>query len=376
MKKKTKSKKKAVAPVPREFTLGGDVSTLESKPHFVKGPWDPVVQKHIQHLIADITPNKTFENADIATEMIVTVLKAVESRIGRGDLKLLNRSMRELRYAFKVFKSYKETRKVSIFGSARTDPNDKSYKMAREFARKLKTNGYMVITGAGPGIMEAGNAGAGASGSFGVNIRLPYEQHPNKFIGGQPTYIDCRYFFTRKLLFVKEAAAGVFFPGGFGTLDEAFELLTLVQTGKCDPIPLIFIDTPGAHFWDSLQDFIHNRLLKNRKISPEDLHLYKVTDSIDEAIQEIVQFYSNYHSLRFVKDDLVFRLHRPVDAGQLKYLNKHFRDILASGKFRKSGPLEEEANQPELADMPRLVFRFNRVNNGRLRQLIDYLNQH
>ena len=338
--------------------------------------WSPKVQKDILQMIKNIEPkDHPFENADVVKEIIVTALKSVEAQIGRGDLKLLSRSIRELRYAFKIFQNYRHVRKVTIFGSARTPSNELAYKMTKAFAKKLIDNGYMIITGAGPGIMEAGNAGAGPKGSFGVNIRLPFEQHPNPFIANQPTYIDCRYFFTRKLVFIKEAAGAAFFPGGFGTLDEAFELLTLVQTGKCDPIPLVFVDTPKGKFWKDLKGFIQKQMMKEKKISPEDLSLFKITDSVDEAATEIFRFYSNYHSMRYVGDKLVLRLKRPVDKSQLRYLNANFKDILSGGAYEKSGPLPDEANQPDLKNMPRLVFPFNRMNNGRLRQLIDYMNK-
>lgn len=340
-----------------------------------KGPWSPVIQKSIKELIAKFHPTTDFENADVISEIMVTALKAVESNIGRGDLKLLSRSIRELRYAFKIFKTYNKVRKVSIFGSARTQPDDPSYKMAKDFAKKLVENKFMIITGAGPGIMQAGNEGATAKGSFGVNIKLPFEQFPNKFIADQPTYIDCHYFFTRKLVFVKEASAAAFFPGGFGTLDEAFEILTLVQTGKSDPIPMVFVDAPGKSFWKDLQKFINNQMLKNKKISKEDLNLYKITDSVEDALHEIYQFYSNYHSMRYVGDQLVLRVNHAIEDSQLRYLNNNFSDILKNGKFVRSGPLKEEANQPDIKNLPRIVFPFNRVNNGRLRQIINFLNK-
>ncbi len=341
------------------------------------GPWSPKIQKNIHEIIQAIEPKgKPFENADVVNEIIVTALKGVEAQIGRGDLKLLSRSIRELRYAFKIFKNYRNVRKVTIFGSARTPSSDTDYQMTKAFAKKLVDNGYMIITGAGPGIMEAGNEGAGPKGSFGVNIRLPYEQHPNPFIANQPTYIDCRYFFTRKLVFVKEASGAAFFPGGFGTLDEAFEILTLVQTGKCDPIPMVFVDAPKRPFWRDLEKFILQRMLKNKKISQEDLSLFKITDSVEEAATEIFRFYSNYHSMRFVGDKLVMRLKRPVDKSQLKTLNADFKGLLAKdGKFEKGSALPEEHNQPELKNLPRLIFPFNRVNNGRLRQMIDFINK-
>lgn len=339
-------------------------------------PWSLPVQKLIGNLIEVIqTGDQPFENADVVTEIITTALKAVESQIGRGDLKLLSRSLRELRYAFKIFKNYRGVRKVSIFGSARTPTNEISYKMAHDFAKELVKNKYMIITGAGPGIMAAGNEGAGKNGSFGVNIRLPFEQFPNKFIANQPTYIDCRYFFTRKLVFVKEASGAAFFPGGFGTLDEAFEILTLVQTGKCDPIPLVFVDTPKKSFWKPLINFMKKDLLGNKKVSKEDFSLFTITDSVEEAAHEIFHFYSNYHSLRFVGKDLVMRFKNPIEKSQLRHLNDNFKDIIVGGKYTASEALKDEANQPELSKLPRLVFPFNRINNGRLRELIDFMNK-
>lgn len=338
--------------------------------------WGREAQDQINSLMGQILPKDTpFENSDVVSEIIVTALKAAQSRIGRGDLKLLSRSIRELRYAFKIFKAYKDVRKVTIFGSARTHPNDPTYKLTKLFAKKIIQKGYMVITGAGPGIMQAGNEGAGPTKSFGVNIRLPFEQFPNKYIANEPTYIDCRYFFTRKLVFVKEASAGVFLPGGFGTLDEAFELLTLVQTGKCDPIPLIFMDTPNGHFWKDLQKFIENCLEKTRKISPEDHNLYRIVTSPEAGVKEIQTFYSNYHSIRYVDQWLVIRLQKPISDKLLAAVNKNFKDIIKKGSFLRASALKEEENQPEISHLPRLICQFNRVNNGRLRMLIDFLNK-
>lgn len=338
--------------------------------------WDPAIQKRIEKLIGEINPeNKPFANKDIIQEIMVTALKAVQSQIGRGDLKLLSRAMRELRYAFKIFQSYRQTPKVTIFGSARTKPSNPAYKLAHAFSRQITKNGFMVITGAGPGIMAAGNHGATRGSSFGVNIRLPFEQSPNRFIANEPTYIDCRYFFTRKLVFVKETNAVAVFPGGFGTLDEAFEILTLVQTGKSNPIPILLVDTPKGRMWSALESFIKNQLMKNGMISKEDLSIYKIVRSADEATKEILSFYSNYHSIRYVKDLLVMRLQKPIENAQLSYINRHFRDILSAGKFFRSAALLEERNEPELDHLPRLVGKFNRINNGRLRLLIDYMNR-
>ncbi len=360
---------------PREIQSQSEPLT-DGKHKLLTGAWSPAVQKAIRTLIEETRSTKEpFENDDIVAEIIVTALKSVEAKLGRGDLKLISRSVRELRYAFKIFKAYRNIRKVTIFGSARTEESDVSYKMAHLFAKQLIKSGYMIINGAGPGIMQAGNEGAGAEKSFGVNIRLPYEQFPNKVIAKQPTYIDCRYFFTRKLIFVKEASAAAFFAGGFGTLDEAFELLTLVQTGKCDPIPLLFIDAPGHVYWKDMEKFIIQRMLQTKKISKEDLSLFKITDTVEEAVNEILRYYSNYHSLRFVGDRLVLRLQRPTTPTQLRYLNAHFKDILTGGEFQAAEALKEEENQPELKNLPRLIFKFNRVNNGRLRQLIDFMNK-
>ncbi len=339
-------------------------------------PWGKVVAEDIKNLIRHAGPSgEMFENADTISEIIITALKAAHSQIGRGDLKLLSRSLRELRYAFKIFKTYKGTKKVTMFGSARTKPNHPEYIQAKKFAALIRKEGFMIITGAGPGIMEAGNEGAGDNGSFGVNIRLPFEQHPNKYIANLATYIDCRYFFTRKLVFVKEANAAAFFPGGFGTLDEAFELLTLIQTGKCDPMPIVCLDTPGSNFWKSFEKVIISKLMKPAKISKEDRDLFKITTSPADAVKEILHFYSNYHSIRYVGPSLVMRVNKFITDTQIKYLNKNFRDIITGGVFQRSSALPEEGNQPDLEHLPRIVFNFNRINNGRLRQLINFINK-
>lgn len=360
-----------------DLVVGGsyNVTPRHDEPKKPQGPWDPVIQKHIKELIAEINVgHEPFINEDIVTEIIVTALKAVQAQISRGDLKILSRTVRELRYAFKIFKDYRNIRKITLFGSARTKTIMPDYKLARDFSKKLAANGFMVITGAGPGIMKAGNEGAGPRKSFGVNIRLPFEQLPNKFIADQPTYIDCRYFFTRKLVFVKEASGAVFLPGGFGTLDEAFEILTLVQTGKSDPIPVIFLEPKQSGYWEDLAKFLRKNLVRTGKVSPEDLTIFKICHTADEACREIFTFYSNFHSLRYVGEDLVMRLQEEPKESTLAHLNAHFKDILVKGEFKKTGALPPELNQPDLAHLPRIMFKFNRINNGRLRQMIDYLN--
>ena len=334
--------------------------------------WDPKILQQIDALIALATPTVAgTDNRDLVREMIVTALKTEYSQLDRGDVKILNRALRELRYGFRIFKNYRDRRKVTIFGSARTPKTDPDYKIAKLFASLMAKNNFMAITGAGPGIMEAGNEGAGKGNSFGINIRLPYEQEANEFISKDPLFIDCRFFFTRKLMFIKETSAVAFFPGGFGTHDEAFETLTLVQTGKCDPMPIVCVNAPGENYWKDWNDFIVKQLLKKGKISPEDMSLYKITESAEEAVQEITHFYKNYHSMRFVKDFLVIRLQKTLKPEQIQTINKQFKDICLKGVFEETAALPEETDHRELI---RLKFRFNRIHFSRLRQLIDYLN--
>ena len=313
-------------------------------------------------------------DGDLAAEIVETATKLLRDRTNRGDIKLLAKSLKELRYAMKVFAPYRETHKVSIFGSARTPETHSDYAQAAEFGKKMAAAGWMVITGAGGGIMAAGHGGAGAEPSFGLAIRLPFEQATNTFIANDPKLISFRYFFTRKLMFVRSSSAIALFPGGFGTMDEGFEVLTLVQTGKSVPVPIVFIDSPGGDYWKTWQEYIEKQLLARGLISPNDLRLYKITANIDEAVHEVVHFYSNYHSLRYVRDELVMRLCRAPNAAQLAEIARNFADIKTKGTFHVSGPMAAESDEPSLAKLPRLVFHFNRRDHGRLRILIDYLN--
>lgn len=292
----------------------------------------------------------------------------------RGDLKLLSRALRELRYAFKVFAPYRHVKKVTVFGSARTKPAAPSYQQAVTFGKRIAAREWMVITGAASGIMEAGHVGAGRENSMGLNILLPFEQDANPVIHGDPKLVHMNYFFTRKLMFVKECDAVVCLPGGFGTLDEALEVLTLLQTGKRDPMPLILLDEPGGGYWRGFVDFVNEHLLGGGMISPQDEILYTVTDRVDDAIEELTHFYLNYHSMRFVRENLVFRLQQAPSAELLKELNEDFTDILERGEFRVGSALPEEREQPELAELPRLIFQFDRHAHGRLRRLINRLN--
>jgi uncharacterized protein (TIGR00730 family) len=292
----------------------------------------------------------------------------------RGDLKILSRTLRELRYAFKVFTPYRTRRKVTVFGSARTLPSEPTYRQAVEFGRAMAEQKWLVVTGAASGIMEAGHVGAGRENSMGLNIMLPFEQYANPIIAGDSKLVHMKYFFTRKLMFVKECDAVCLLPGGFGTLDEGLEVLTLLQTGKRDMVPVVFLDAPGGTFWSEFQQYVERKLLGQGMISPDDLSLYCLTDSVEAAVGEILQFFKVYQSMRYVKNKLVLRLKEAPTPELLAAINVEFADIVNGGEFTVGGPLGEEKDEPDLAALPRLIFRFNRRSLGRLRQLIDALN--
>jgi uncharacterized protein (TIGR00730 family) len=321
----------------------------------------------IQHLIQHTGGSP---NADLLTEFIETILRARD--LERVDLKILHRAVRELRYAFSVFARYRQVRKVAVFGSARMTPDAPVYALASAFTRDIAAAGFMVITGAGDGIMKAAQEGAGREQSFGLNILLPFEQEANEIIVNDPKLVYLKYFFTRKLLFVKEAHAFVMFPGGFGTHDEAFETLTLMQTGKTELMPMVFLDVPDSRYWQDWLAFIKQHLLGNGLISPMDLHLFKVTHDVHEAVREITTFFRNYHSMRYVDGQLVLRLQHEVSAEMLATLNDDFADILTQGDITLGPPQGDDATQ--VPDLPRLRLWFDRVNYGRLRQLIDVIN--
>lgn len=307
-------------------------------------------------------------------EMLVTLLRLGDAQLDTLDLKILNRSMRELRYAFKTFHSYRDRQKVSFFGSARTSPDDPNYGLARDFARRLVERGFMVITGGGDGIMGAAQEGAGRDSSFGLNIMLPFEQGANVTIADDPKLIVFKYFFTRKLMFLKESHATALFPGGFGTQDECFEVLTLLQTGKSHPQPIVCLQAPGCDYWKRWYAFLTDELLPQGLISPEDLSLFKIFDSQEAAVEEIEQFYQTYHSSRFVHHNQVLRLRHALTEDQVVTINSEFRDMLAGGTFTQRTAFPEELDEAALKDLPRLVFHYNRRSAGRLRQLIDRIN--
>jgi hypothetical protein len=331
----------------------------------------------IEQLLQSHASGRAMENADLVEDIIGTALWLADDGATRLDMKVINSALKEMRYAAKVFAPYRGRRKVTVYGSARTQPDEPEYQQAVAFGKAITARGFMVITGGGEGIMGAAQRGAGRDNSFGLNIRLPFEQEPNEEIAGDKKLISFKYFFTRKLCFMKESDAIALFPGGFGTHDEGFEALTLMQTGKAQPKPLVFVDQPRGNYWKTWWRFVEDQLLDRDLVGKEDLALFKVTDDVEEACTEIAQFYSNYHSMRYVRDALAIRVQHPVTERLLRTLNARFGDICNSGgAFRASGPLPEEKNEPELVNLPRVVFPFNRASFGRLRSLIDLLNQH
>jgi uncharacterized protein (TIGR00730 family) len=315
------------------------------------------------------------DHQDLVFEIVVSALRLAQDRASRGDLKIANAALKEMRYAFHVFAPYRSQRKVAIFGSARTQPDDPLYEQARQFAQAMAERDWMTITGAGPGIMAAGIEGAGTENSFGVNIRLPFEAAASQFIADDPKLINFRYFFTRKLAFVKESHAFTLLPGGFGTMDEAFELLTLVQTGKSHPAPIVLLEVPGGTYWHSWKKFVCDELSARRLISPEDLNLVKITDDVDEAVSEIEGFYSNYHSLRFVDRALVLRLHTAPSEDALARLSEEFAGIITAGHIEAVKASSAEVADDDHPDLPRIRLRFDRTHWARLRMLIDRLNE-
>ncbi len=313
-------------------------------------------------------------NSDLVADIIENALKLLRDVKHRGDARVIQTAVRELRQAFRVFAPYADKRKVTIFGSARLQPERPEYQAAVEFGQRMAAAGFMVITGAGGGIMHAGHEGAGPAMSFGANIRLPWEQSANPVIGKDNKLITFKYFFTRKLTFIRHSDALALFPGGFGTLDEGYEALTLMQTGKSQLMPLVLIDGPGGSFWKTWDGHIRDHLLRNELISPEDLNLYRITDSPEQAVKWITRFYRNYHSSRFVRDQLVIRLRHAPSASALEALNEDFSSMIVGPPVRIIPPLPEEIEDEEHLEFSRIAFGFDRKSYGRLREFIDRLN--
>ncbi|MBN3033843.1 MAG: TIGR00730 family Rossman fold protein [Candidatus Saganbacteria bacterium] len=310
--------------------------------------------------------------AELIRQMFTSVVKLHLDGADSYELRLLNTSLKELRHAFRVFRQYRGVPKVAVWGSARIKPASAEYRMAAEFSRLITRAGYLVITGGGGGAMAAGNCGAGGR-SFAVNISLPHEQKPNPYVARCEKLISFKYFFDRKLIFVKESNATVLFPGGFGTCDEAFEMLTLYQTGKSVPRPIVLIE-PRWGFWRGWLNFIRREMARRGFIAKHDLKLFTLVHSAKAAVKEILDFYSVYNSLRYVGPLTVLRLNQPLPAAKLKQLNKKFADLLTGGKIEAGGPTAEELKDKDLPDLPRLVMRFDRESYGRLNELIRAIN--
>lgn len=362
-------------PVTGSAPEGIMLSTADADEDLDKLPNEAVGEDELNRPQPADEPISDINSQDLFKSMRHTIDRLEQDQTARGDIKILSRTLRELRYAFQVFRPFRRRRKVTVFGSARTAPASPDYQAAVDLGRRMAAHGWMIITGAGGGIMAAGHQGAGREASMGLNIMLPFEQGANQYIENDAKLVTMKYFFTRKLMFVKECSAVVCLPGGFGTLDEACETLTLLQTGKQTMMPLVLLDHSAGTFWSDMGEFFQKQLLGNGMISPEDQALYKITNSVDEAVDELLTFYKVYHSMRYVRNKLVLRLQSVPSDEHMERLQTEFADILVSGKFELRTPFSEESNERDLAAFPRLVFHFNRQSLGRLRMLIDDINR-
>ncbi len=313
-------------------------------------------------------------DTDLTFEIVVSALRLGLEDVDRADLKLVNAALKELRYSFHVFAPYRDIPKCTIFGSARIQPGDPAYECAKQLGAAMADREWMVMTGAGPGIMAAGLEGAGSENSFGINIMLPFEASANEFIVDDPKLINFRYFFTRKVTFMKESHGYAILPGGFGTMDEAFELLTLMQTGKSILAPVVLLDPAGSTYWERWRDFVITELLDDGLISPADMGLFIITNSVEEAAEEMTRFYRTFHSSRAVGQRLVLRLKRAVSDDELGRLNVDFSDIIEDGEIERIDATESEIRDDDHLDLHRIAFRFDRHGHARLRSLIDALN--
>lgn len=345
---------------------------LAPQPPAARRADDPAVLERIEGLIEEVTRQRGTFSTRLVRDLIQTSLKLIPDGRDTGELKLFTNSVRELRYAYRVFAKFRDPHKVTIFGSARTPETHPDFQACVEFSRRMAQAGWMVITGAGMGIMQAGHVGPGREASFGVAIRLPFETSANPVIAGDEKLILFRYFFTRKLMFISQAEAVALFPGGFGTLDEAYEALTLVQTGKSTPMPIVMVEGEGGDYWKSWDAWVRGQLLSRGWISPEDTGIYYIARDPGDAAEHITRFYRNYHSSRYVRDDFVIRLNAPLKSEDVSRLEHEFAALIKSGGIRQCGPLEGEDDHPAL---PRIAFRHTRSKFGLLRRLIDRINE-
>ena len=314
------------------------------------------------------------ENVPLSEQLLSEAIGLVTDAPDTLDFKIATAALTEMRAAFKVFAPYKHERKVSIFGSARTKPDDPLYAQARDLAARLARRGWMTVTGAGPGIMEAGMEGAGRERSIGVSIRLPFESGANSVIAGDEKHIAMKYFFTRKLMLIKESHAFVCLPGGFGTLDETFELLTLMQTGKGLPVPVVLLDEPGDPYWESVDELVESQLAARGLVSANDRSLYTITDSCAVACETIERFYSNYDSIRFVGDRLVIRVRQAPSDEQLTSLNERYGHLVASGSIQRSEATRAERRDGDKLDLERISFDFTKHGYSDLISMINDTN--
>ncbi len=337
----------------------------------------PSIPPNSSHLRAALLERTgPLKHGHLMQQVLDTLLQMMDQEMGRLDWKILNYALQDMEQGFRTFYPYRHTRKITIFGSARLTPDRPEYAMAKAFAQQITQRGFMVMTGAGGGIMEAGNQGAGVDQSFGLNIQLPFEQGANAFISGNSKLVNFKYFFTRKLFFLKESDALALFPGGFGTQDEAFESLTLVQTGKAGPMPLVLVDRPGGDYWKQWDHYIRSQLLEARLISSEDVSLYTIVDSVEAACDVVSDFYRVFHSSRYVGEQLVIRLKYPLSPPLLDRLNQDYRDILTKGTIQQvSQALPEERQDEVNPTLPRLLLHFNHRDLGRLHQMIRLINR-
>jgi uncharacterized protein (TIGR00730 family) len=351
-----------------DFTAGTISAQPSRRQLTLGGEWDAQVRDLVNEYGAGLSP-------ELIEEMIVTALKMGREKMNVADLKLISRSMKEMRYAAKIFAGYQAFRKVEVFGSARAAADSPEAKVAEEFGRQMVAHNFMIITGGGDGVMGAVQRGAGRDMSFGLNIRLPFEQRANETIEGDKKLINFNYFFTRKLNFVKETHAAALFPGGFGTLDESFEVLTLMQTGKARIIPVVLLDKPDGDYWETWMKFLTGHLLKIGFISEEDFHFFKIFHDVESAVNEITDFYRAYHSARWVGQKLVIRIARALTPAVVAELNDSFADLLRRGAIVQGKALPQEQNEPEILSLPRLILYPHRRSFGRFRQLIDAINR-